>query len=393
MVSRVPLGSKASTLAAASLATQPLVPKASCSALQFELDDGALTGNEGAEADLMKPIVVDEEALQHAHQRPTGAGASSSSRNTYADEYLETAKLLFAGGVAGAVSKSCTAPLARLTILFQVQGLQAATCGGIGFSTRLGTLAALQHIIRREGVRALWKGNGVTIIHRLPYSSVNFYTYEQVNELWKKHMPESSPLGPAEPVVRRLVAGGVAGLTACTVAYPLDLVRTLLAAQTGPQYHRGIGQIISTIVQTEGVRGLYRGLGATLMQVGPSLAVNYAAYETIRSHWLSKTDRTTPTVGMSLACGSLAGLVSSTATFPLDLVRRRMQLQGQGGTRVVYRSFGSALRSIAAKEGVRGLYAGILPEYYKVIPGVAVAFMTYELLKKSLNVHTNATGR
>ena len=68
-------------------------------------------------------------------------------------------------------------------------------------------------------------------------------------------------------------------------------------------------------------------------------------------------------------------------------------VQGQGGTRVVYRSFGSALRSIAAKEGVRGLYAGILPEYYKVIPGVAVAFMTYELLKKSLNVHTNATGR
>lgn len=69
---------------------------------------------------------------------------------------------------------------------------------------------------------------------------------------------------------------------------------------------------------------------------------------------------------MSLACGSLAGLVSSTATFPLDLVRRRMQLQGQGGSRVVYSSFGQALRSIVATEGVRGLYAGILPEYAKV---------------------------
>ena len=50
-------------------------------------------------------------------------------------------------------------------------------------------------------------------------------------------------------------------------AYPLDLVRTLLAAQTSPHYHGGIGHIISSIVQAEGVRGLYRGLGATLMQV------------------------------------------------------------------------------------------------------------------------------
>lgn len=70
-------------------------------------------------------------------------------------------------------------------------------------------------------MRALWKGNGVTIIHRLPYSSVNFWTYEQVNELWKRHLPSSLfaayGLGSAEPVLRRLAAGGVAGVTACAV--------------------------------------------------------------------------------------------------------------------------------------------------------------------------------
>jgi solute carrier family 25 phosphate transporter 23/24/25/41 len=67
------------------------------------------------------------------------------------------------------------------------------------------------------------------------------------------------------------------------------------------------------------------------LQVAPSLAINYAAYETLRSSWLAKTELSSPTVPMSLACGSLAGLVSSTATFPLDLVRRRLQLRGQGG--------------------------------------------------------------
>ena len=180
------------------------------------------------------------------------------------------------------------------------------------------------------------------------------------------------------------------------------------------------------------------------LQVGPSLAINYMAYETLRSSWLAATDRPTPTVSpllrkaqapagscagssgaadqamlgpevqhlllasraqsrpahrpssptlpthhlqvaMSLACGSAAGLVSSTVTFPLDLIRRRLQLAGTaaagggsggggggglggrpglgGGSRATFRS---VLAGVLQQEGVRGLYAGILPEYYKV---------------------------
>ena len=277
-----------------------------------------------------------------------------------------------------------------------------------------------------------------------------------MNELWKERIPAQGPFELGD-VTRRLFAGGVAGMTACTLvsgqggawrhppagirsvakqqqeastalrpvpasgalpppgprslsdplpqrrspcspppppqAYPLDLVRTRLAAQTTRRYYRGIGHALATIVRDEGGLGLYRGLGATLIQVAPSLAINYAAYETVRSYWLARSGRSTPTVGTSLACGSLAGLVSSTATFPLDLVRRRMQLQGQGGTGQLYGSARGALRAIAQREGVRGLYAGILPEYLKVIPGVAIAFCTYELMKATLEVQTNATNR
>jgi solute carrier family 25 phosphate transporter 23/24/25/41 len=257
---------------------------------------------------------------------------------------------------------------------------------------RLSVAQALRHIVRQEGFRALWKGNGVTIIHRLPYSAANFWTYETVNEYWKQHIPARGPLAVGD-VSRRLVAGGVAGMAACTLAYPLDLVRTRLAAQTARRYYRGIGHALATIVRDEGAAGLYRGLGATLAQVAPSLAINYAAYETARSAWLARTERTAPTVPMSLACGSAAGLVSSTATFPLDLVRRRLQIQGQGGTARVYASYAQAFRTIVEREGARGLYAGILPEYYKVVPGVAIAFCTYELMKRTLHVRTNSGAR
>lgn len=258
--------------------------------------------------------------------------------------------------------------------------------------------SALRSVIQREGWRALWKGNGVTILHRLPYSAANFYAYETLNEMWKEHIPAQGPLAFGD-VTRRLFAGGTAGLTACVIAYPLDLVRTRLAAQTTQLYYRGIAHAVSTIVREEGIRGLYRGLGATLLQVGPSLAINYAVYETARSSWLAQTDRTTPTVGISLTCGSLAGLASSTATFPLDLVRRRLQLRGQHGRGPIKGPNGrgptylSTFGNIVRTEGLRGLYAGLFPEYYKVIPGVAIAFCTYEVMKKALDVRTNATNR
>ena len=70
-------------------------------------------------------------------------------------------------------------------------------------------------------------------------------------------------------------------------------------------------------------------------------------------------------VTMSLACGGAAGLISSTATFPLDLIRRRMQLEGQGGL-IRYRGYADVARAVFRNGGFKGFYAGIIPEYYKV---------------------------
>lgn len=73
-------------------------------------------------------------------------------------------------------------------------------------------------------------------------------------------------------------------------------------------------------------------------------------------------------------------------TFPLDLVRRRMQLEGAGGRARVYKTglFGT-FSHIIQTEGIRGLYRGILPEYYKVVPSIGIVFMTYEKMKQLLS--------
>ncbi|KAL2652920.1 hypothetical protein R1flu_021048 [Riccia fluitans] len=294
---------------------------------------------------------------------------------------IGTAGQLLAGGVAGAVSKTCTAPLARLTILFQVQGMNA---NGEKLS-RPSILKEAARIVREEGFRAFWKGNGVTIVHRLPYSSVNFFAYEQ----YKMHLrsmlgiegkQESLGVGMGT----RLVAGGAAGITAATLTYPLDLVRTRLAAQTKHMYYTGISHALKTIYTEEGPRGLYKGLGTTLLGVGPNIAINFCVYETLKSLWLQSRPESSPVV-VSLGCGSLAGICSSTATFPIDLVRRRMQLEGAGGKARVYKEgLVGTVGHIVSVEGWFGLYRGIVPEYFKVIPSVGIVFMTYEFIKRIL---------
>ncbi|CAN6442874.1 unnamed protein product [Victoria cruziana] len=295
---------------------------------------------------------------------------------------IGTVSQLLAGGIAGAVSKTCTAPLARLTILFQVQGMHS----DVATLSKASMWREASRIVYEEGFRAFWKGNLVTIVHRLPYSSISFYTYEKYKNLLQS-IPglERQRQSVSADLLVRLVGGGLSGITAASMSYPLDLVRTRLAAQTNVMYYRGISHALYTICRDEGIRGLYKGMGATLLGVGPSIAISFCVYETLRSSWQLQRPHDSPVL-VSLACGSLSGIASSTATFPLDLVRRRKQLEGAGGRARIYNTglFGT-FRHIMRTEGFRGLYRGILPEYYKVVPSVGIVFMTYETLKMLLS--------
>ncbi|XP_044954844.1 mitochondrial substrate carrier family protein B-like [Hordeum vulgare subsp. vulgare] len=160
---------------------------------------------------------------------------------------------------------------------------------------------------------------------------------------------------------------------------PLDMKTT--------RYYKGIFHTLSTICKEESGRGLYKCLGATLFLhgVGPGIAINFYVYESLRSHWQMERPNDSIVV-VSLFSGSLSGIAASTATFPLDLVKRRMQLHGAAGTSQIEKSsITGTIRQILQKEGPRGFYRGIVPEYPKVVPSVGIAFMTYEVLKSMLS--------
>ena len=188
--------------------------------------------------------------------------------------------------------------------------------------------------------------------------------------------------------VDSFVSGGVAGAVATTLTYPLDLLRTRFAAQGSDKIYASLRGSIRDIARDEGVSGFFQGLGAGVGQVVPYMGLFFSAYETLRP----------PVANLSLPFGSgdatagvLAGVIAKTGVFPLDLIRKRLQVQGPTRKRyatgiipVYGKSVWAAGKAIVVGEGWKGLYRGLGVGLAKSAPASAITMWTYERALKIL---------
>jgi solute carrier family 25 phosphate transporter 23/24/25/41 len=284
-------------------------------------------------------------------------------------EDYKVLKHLFAGGVAGAVSRTCVSPLERVKILFQLQRTGEVKYRGVWH--------ALSVIYKEEGFYGYLKGNGTNIVRIFPYSAVQFAAYEQFKKVLMVKK-DSSPL-------RFLSAGAGAGITSVVATYPLDLIRTRLssAAPSAKQY-KGILQAFVSIVRNEGPLATYKGVTATVLGIAPYVGLNFATYEVFKRFCIGHFPNTHSSF-IHLTCGAISGAVSQTVTYPLDVMRRRMQMQGFDN-HPSYSSTWQCTKSIWAIEGVAGFYKGMIPNYLKVVPSISITFLVYEWMKTCMNV-------
>ena len=137
------------------------------------------------------------------------------------------------------------------------------------------------------------------------------------------------------------------------------------------------------ILKEKGPAEFYRGLTPSLIGVIPYSAANYFAYDTLRKAYrkIFKQEK----IGniQTLLIGSAAGAISSSATFPLEVARKQMQVGALSG-RQVYKNVIHALVSILEREGIQGLYKGLGPSCIKLVPNAGISFMCYEACKRIL---------
>jgi solute carrier family 25 thiamine pyrophosphate transporter 19 len=190
------------------------------------------------------------------------------------------------------------------------------------------------------------------------YSAIQFTTYRSVTLALQNIMGEHRIPAAAES----FIAGASAGAVATTITYPLDLLRTRFAAQGTEKIYASLASSIHDIARYEGPKGFFQGLGAGVGQIIPYMGIFFATYETLR---LPMGRLELPFGSGEAAAGVMASLVAKTAVFPLDLIRKRLQVQGPTRSKYVhknipeYQGVFNSMQAILRTEGRRGLYRGL----------------------------------
>ena len=175
--------------------------------------------------------------------------------------------------------------------------------------------------------------------------------------------------------------------------YPLDIVRTRLSIQSASfatlsdLQRKNLPGMWGTLVhmyKTEGrMPALYRGILPTIAGVAPYVGLNFMTYEFVRKY-LTLEGEENPSAWRKLCAGAISGGFAQTCTYPFDVLRRRFQINSMAGMGFEYNSMWDAVTIIIKKEGVRGMYKGILPNLLKVAPSMASNFLSFEMTKDFL---------
>ncbi|KAI1774021.1 mitochondrial thiamine pyrophosphate carrier 1 [Hypoxylon cercidicola] len=290
-------------------------------------------------------------------------------------------QVLIAGATAGLISRFVVAPLDVVKIRLQLQSHSSSPSDPPPHPIYKGTVGTLKHIVGNEGVTALWKGNVPAEMMYVAYASIQFTTYRSVTRLLRRALGEDDTKPKLPHAVESFVGGAAAGAAATASTYPLDLLRTRFAAQGNDRVYGSLWRAVRDIWRDEGARGFFRGLAPALALIVPSMGMFFAVYEGARLP-LSRLEL--PGGVGDATAGVAASVVAKTGVFPLDLVRKRIQVQGPTRSRYVHKNIPeyagtvSTMRTILAREGVRGLYRGLPVSLFKAAPASAVTMWTYE---------------
>ncbi|KAJ5900086.1 Mitochondrial thiamine pyrophosphate carrier 1 [Penicillium taxi] len=302
-------------------------------------------------------------------------------------------QVLLAGGTAGLISRFCVAPLDVVKIRLQLQVHSLSDPNShktvIG-PVYKGTLSTMKAIVRQEGITGLWKGNIPAEMMYLCYGALQFTTYRTISQALV-NLPYRLP-----PSGESFVAGAVAGGISTITTYPLDLLRTRFAAQGPERIYSSLRASVVEIVRQEGSAGFFRGCSAAVAQIVPFMGLFFTAYEGFRPtmaqwDWL-------PFGTGDAAAGVVASVLAKTGVFPLDLVRKRLQVQGPTRTRYIHRNIPEynglvqTMGMILRTQGVRGLYRGLTVSLFKAAPASAVTMWTYEQVLRQLQQITILAG-
>lgn len=301
---------------------------------------------------------------------------------------------LAAGAFAGAASMTTTAPLEVL----KARRIAFGASGG-------GMARALSSIMAEPGGwRNLFAGNGLKCLAIAPNRALDWLAFSSFKEaLLNRKRSElraacvacdarsaDEAAATAElTAVERFAAGAAAGAVSKTLTFPLDLMSNRAMVPAGKAFYNNSGLLARmrlTAAAEGGAQALFRGLGISVAGIIPYAGVNYGLYDSLKGAWLTSVikDPDAPIgAGGSLACGVVAGWGAMFVSYPLEVLRRRVQLECLGGCAAgpggaASATTGAVARAMWREGGLQAFYRGIRVASAKIVPMAAVSFVAFE---------------
>lgn len=262
-------------------------------------------------------------------------------------------------------------------------------CGETGWLPRRthfhGTIDAFYKITKFEGVPALWSGLSPTLVLALPCTVIYFVSYEQLR--YKMKTNYNSLTGTTnQPMWIPLIAGATARSTAVTMVSPLELIRTKM--QSKKLTFSEIKAALSQVIKVEGYKGLFRGLGSTLLRDVPFSGMYWTTFEYVKI-FFEKEDSEKNSFAFNFFCGCVAGSIAALVTLPFDVIKTHQQIElgekeiyADGKTRQRASNMKDIAKNIYNNHGFKGLFTGLLPRIFKVAPACAIMISTFEYGKQ-----------
>ena len=269
-----------------------------------------------------------------------------------------------------------------------------ATLPSSAVQAPLGPIGTARRIIEREGFIALYKGLSAVYAGIIPKMAIRFVSFEQYRD-WGSTFVKTQQWN-ISPTSVTFTAGLASGLTeAIVVVTPAEVCKIRMQGQyhsmmdPSQMQHRKYTNVIQTavtIVREEGLGALYKGVVPTMLRQGCNQAVNFTAYNIIKTNVMDWQGTTELASWQSLAIGGLSGGMGPLVNNPLDVIKTRLQKQVVvPGRPPKYSGLISGMAIVAREEGVFALWKGIVPRLLRIVPGQAITFMTYEAVSAQMN--------
>jgi solute carrier family 25 protein 44 len=213
--------------------------------------------------------------------------------------------------------------------------------------------------------------------------------YNFIYEFTRAHLP-AQVARKDDQVTRNFYGGAAASFASSIVNVPLDVVTQRIMVQpAGRRKYLG-WRGLSVVWREEGLRGLYRGFGLSVMSYVPASAIWWSTYTAVNTRAMSAL-QPDPRLAWLVTgvCGAVAGFTSAALTNPLDVVKTRLQVldadewgAARRGSRVV-----AVVKALVAEEGLRGFSKGLTARLASSSIVSLFIITTYEGVKRLSREH------